>query len=361
MTLTQSNVCSHDGWSALAELWLGDVYPCSWYDHLDSQVRDVFYEITEKTQQDLDAIQRKIESFGVVVRRPVYENIEQYLLGSERDLLIKPQITPRDTFAVIGSRLLTPPADYHDLLPWQHVIDEYRSMGNTVDHRIHNKHFHLNGANIIRAGKDVFVDSVGIDSDFSSSADAAAEFKEVFGNEFAQNRMHFLTNGGHMDGCMAVLRPGVIICNRYFDDYARTFPDWQLFQCWSPEYSNHRRQPRSGSGAYGNNQWFLEDIKFPRAFNQYVIEHALDWVGDYTESFFEVNCLSIDENNVLFLGENETLFRDLEQIGITAHVVNFRCRTFWDSGLHCLTLDISRKGTCADYFPQRGDQTTWIY
>jgi len=40
---------SHNSWSRLEEVWLGDVYPATWYDHLDSQVRDVFHQLTEIT------------------------------------------------------------------------------------------------------------------------------------------------------------------------------------------------------------------------------------------------------------------------------------------------------------------------
>jgi len=35
----------------LEEVWLGDCYPQHFYDHLDSQTRDVFYQITEWTKE----------------------------------------------------------------------------------------------------------------------------------------------------------------------------------------------------------------------------------------------------------------------------------------------------------------------
>jgi hypothetical protein len=45
------------------------------------------------------------------------------------------------------------------------------------------------------------------------------------------------------------------------------------------------------------------------------------------------------------------LFDCLERYGITAHVVPFRHRFFWDGGLHCVTSDLHRSGTKKDYFP----------
>ena len=79
---------SHDSWTQLEEVWLGDVYPSAWYDHLPAEIRDVFYRITEITQEDLTIIQHKLEELGVVVRRPVYERIDDYI-DYRLDQLIK--------------------------------------------------------------------------------------------------------------------------------------------------------------------------------------------------------------------------------------------------------------------------------
>ena len=61
---------SFDCFTRLREVWLGDVYPVHFYDHLDSQVRDTFRIITEWTKQDLDFIEQWLTDWGVVVRRP---------------------------------------------------------------------------------------------------------------------------------------------------------------------------------------------------------------------------------------------------------------------------------------------------
>ena len=50
---------------------------------------------------------------------------------------------------------------------------------------------------------------------------------------------------------------------------------------------------------------------------------------------------------------NEKVFRAFERYGVTPHVVNFRHRYFWDGGLHCITLDLNRKGKQQDCFPER--------
>ena len=89
-------------------------------------------------------------------------------------------------------------------------------------------------------------------------------------------------------------------------------------------------------------------------FNDHIIQHAQDWVGNYTETYFELNCLSIDESNVIMLAENEALAKTLQRHGITVHWVPFRTRSFWDGAMHCLTVDIRRQSSMEDLFPERG-------
>lgn len=41
----------HDSLSPLQEVWSGDVYPASWDENLEPQLRDVFQHVTEITQE----------------------------------------------------------------------------------------------------------------------------------------------------------------------------------------------------------------------------------------------------------------------------------------------------------------------
>jgi hypothetical protein len=102
-----------------------------------------------------------------------------------------------------------------------------------------------------------------------------------------------------------------------------------------------------------NGNWWVPGVDLGH-FNDQMIEPIQSWMGYSQETVFEVNLLVIDESNVLMLAHNDHVCRELEKIGITPHVVDFRCRGFWDGGLHCLTLDIHRDGPCLDYWPNRG-------
>jgi hypothetical protein len=53
-------------------------------------------------------------------------------------------------------------------------------------------------------------------------------------------------------------------------------------------------------------------------------------------------------------GIHDPLFEILNKEGVNIHVVPWRTRNFWDGGLHCITLDVRRKASKLDYFPERG-------
>jgi hypothetical protein len=346
---------SHTNWGRLEEVFLGDCYPARFYDHLPSAVRDCFYQITENTQHDLAIIQAKLEEFGVIVRRPHYERIDDFILPHNGQLE-KPSITPRDYMLVAGNTLYID----HQSQPWDHAVADYRQdPGSIIASRPELKNIYLSGANTVRCGRDIYLDT----GYTVTSADQVDLVKQEFDTQvapmFEHYRKHLLFNGGHMDGCFAVIKPGLLLASHYFDDYERTFPDWVKINLRKPEFRDHT-QPRRTTPGY-NGKWYVPDMKSNAAFNDHVIKYAQTWVGDYTETFFEVNCLVIDEHNVLMLGENEPVFRELERHGVTAHSLPFRTRTFWDGGLHCLTVDIRRQDHAVDVFPERGEQDLFIY
>jgi hypothetical protein len=321
---------SHDSWSPLQEAWLGDVYPVEWYEHLDAPVRDVFQRLTEITQQDLAAIQQTLESFDVLVQRPRYQHIDHYLRDGN---LIKPDICPRDTCLVVGNCLMLP----ESYRPWQHAINQY-----SQDSRCQIQPGFtgtINGANVVRIGRDIIIDRDCYDFEYD--------------HRWPGYRVQVVSNGGHMDGCFAILRPGLILANHYWDDYERTFPGWEIIRLDDPTYhaapSTGYQQPYP---VYNGKFWDTT-VGNNRSFNQHIIDHALDWVGCYTETYFELNCLVIDPANVIMLAENQTLADTLYSRGITVHWVPFRARSFWDGAMHCLTVDIRRLSQITDYFPER--------
>ena len=329
--MTVPLINSHDSWSELEEVWLGDVYPAAWYDHLAPAVRDVFHALTEITQQDLSQIEQVLTRMGITVRRPCYHSMDEYV---EDGNLIKPQICPRDNFLVVGSTLY-----YHEIAarPWQHCMAIYDQDHDSYLER--NDIFCLHGANVVRVGHDIIWD--------------LDVFDQALPDLWPHHRVHVVRNGGHMDGCFAILRPGLILANHYYDDYDRTFPGWHIIRLDDPKFGAAPSTGFQQPYPVFNGKFWDTTVGTNHSFNQHIIDHALDWVGCYTETYFELNCLVVDPHNVIMLAENPVLADELSQHDITVHWVPFRARSFWDGAMHCLTVDIRRRGIIKDYFPDR--------
>ena len=313
---------SSNSWSPLKEVWLGDVYPADWYDHLPTQVRDAFRTITEITKEDLDIIQTTIESFGVRVRRPTYDNIDSFI-DTHTGQLIKPQITPRDQFVTLGNKLI---AHKWHTKAWELILEEYKL--DTECSVILTDNTSLNGANVVRMNKDLIIDTPH-----------GEEMNDDFLSDY---NVTIVNNGGHVDGCFAILKPGLLIASNYFPSYDETFPGWTKIDLSNPEFWKHTKRKK---GFDHNGKWWLPDVNITnnKSFGKHIEQHALDWVGEYTETYFELNCLVIDEQNVIMLGSNRSLELHLAKHNMQVHWVPFRTRSFWDGGMHCLTVDIHRR------------------
>jgi hypothetical protein len=340
-----SSVHVYDGFSKLEEIWLGDIYPNHFLNHLPTYVQDSLGQIFEWTREDLNIIQKKLQEFGVTVRRPIYQdNVSLYCHSN--GVLFKPEICPRDKFLSFANTIVI-----HDWLhnvldknyAWRYLLDEYRSTGSTI---IHNpSRLQVIGANAVRLGQDLFLDTAW-DPDLSDD-DKYQEFHHHIPNIFSQTKCHFLNQGGHCDAGFAVLGPGRLLTTEYYDSYANCFQNWELLNISSPEFRYHRP---IGFPNGGNGRWWVPDCSPGPNFNDYLIEFANDWIGNYRETYFECNCLVIDEKNIMCIGTNDYIFKKLHEWGFNVHVMPFRTRGFWDGGLHCITLDIRRVNGPVNYF-----------
>ena len=120
-----------------------------------------------------------------------------------------------------------------------------------------------------------------------------------------------------MDGVYSILKPGVIVASRDLPELETIYPRWDI--CYLNE----------------------EQLQEP-------IQH--DWGGNYKESNYDVNILSVNEENCIIAKENKVLFNFLEKNKINPIVSQFRDKQFWDNGIHCVTQDLYREGEMEDYF-----------
>lgn len=328
---------SNFGFTPLKEVWLGDCYPESYYDHLPNEIADPFKQITQWTKEDISKLQKFLEDRNIVVRRPQFDSINDYI--TDNDVLAKPPITPRDDYFVLGKTLYS----LHNTLPkdpWRHTMNLYTAEGFDVQCPKDEVINCLHPPSIVRVGRDLFVD-------VETHTHVWGFVSEALINLAKKYRVNLCNTNGHSDGVFCPVSKNFIAATHYKTDYSQSFPGWEIFKI-EQKFNNFE---------YSDKNWAIgiPGIDSNQLFNQHVATLASAWVGDFKETVFEVNMLVIDEHNVITMKEHPRLFKRLEELGITPHVFDFRCRSFWDGGWHCLSLDIHRNDTMEDLFPSRGD------
>jgi len=329
----QNRINSFTGFQPLKEVWLGDCYPESFYSYLPSEIEDAFCRITEWTKSDLANIQKTLESLNVKVQRPVFtNNIDDYIHNNN---LLKPPITPRDNSMTFGNSFYHLRSKYQ-VDPWAEQIADFNKAGVEIFQEVDGPLACLCPPSVVRIGKDIYVD-------YDTHCHVWGMITETLTQWAKDYRVHVCLTGGHSDGVFCPVAPGIIVATHYLSQYNNTFPNWKVFHLPEPKCNNY----------FGN--WHIENtnIMANKKFADHIEKYAVDWVGNYKETVFESNMLVIDETNVLAIKENKLMFKWLQDRGINVTVCNFRCRSFWDGGLHCLTTDIVREGDCEDYFPIR--------
>jgi len=73
------------------------------------------------------------------------------------------------------------------------------------------------------------------------------------------------------------------------------------------------------------------------------------WIGHVDETIFDVNVVSVSPELVITNGYDAGVAAQLKKHGVEMVPFDFRHKFFWDGGLHCVTLDLTREGKCENY------------
>jgi hypothetical protein len=367
-------------WDPLKVCIVGRSYPPEFYSWItNTHVRTLFEKIARETEEDYQAIIKKLEEFGVEILRP---NLPELTELNGRHL--PPPMTPRDFTVMIGDTFYSNLQTYNfghfywnarkdgwpecntidDIknLPdgirqeceqlhkeyqiiynhsYDHILDRIRKEGNTIKTYFNTT---CHGAMVSRIGKDLYFATMDYNEDIVA-------YKEIINREFTQTRNHVINTGGHADAVYCPVCPGLIISLKDVPTYAKTFPGWEVV--YLPGQSWDAVLPFLKLKQKNKGKWWIPGFEE----DQDVINVVEQWLGHWTgyveETVFDVNMLIIDPKNVMVFNYNKQVFDALERFGITPHVVPFRHRYFWDGGIHCITSDLHRAGTMQDYFPNR--------
>jgi len=337
-------VNSYTSWQPLEEVIVGRAYDPDYFDFIDdAQVRNQLQQILSETAEDLDNLQKTIERFGAQVLRPDLPSKDQFqqwqTLNGGAPL---PPLTPRDWQITLGNKLLR-------VLP----MPELDRICAEYEDSVINPHGHtwdpdciLNGASascIVRVGRDVFFDN----SDFLKPEQTRWIVDNVLGPEY---RVHEAVTDGHGDAVFAILRPGVILSSKHDVnlDLAGDFPGWDVCKIWDPsiwaamEIGKFKYESNPGA-------WYVQGQTPTPEFTDFVNTYLTKWTGFVAETVFDVNCLVLDENHVIFSAYNRDVFDFCARHRIEPIISELRHSYFWDGGISCCTQDIRRKGSLETY------------
>lgn len=341
-------VNSYTSWQPLEEVIVGRAYPADYFDFIDdAQVRNQLQQILYETEEDLENLAATILKHGAKVRRPDLPNKDQFVWyqtqGGGAPL---PPLTPRDWQITLGDRLLrvlnvkeldTLCAEYAQQQPGS-VINPHRSDWDPD--------CILNGASascIVRVGRDIFFDN----SDYLRPDQTRWIVDNVLDDRY---RIHEAVTDGHGDAVFAILKPGVILSSKHDVNlnFERDFPGWEVCKVWDPSIW---AAMEVGKFKYENSPgaWYVQGQTPTPEFTDFVNTYLTRWTGFVAETVFDVNCLVLDEQHVIFSNYNRDVFDFCRRHSIEPIISELRHSYFWDGGISCCTQDIRRRGGLESY------------
>ena len=358
-------------WDPLKVCVVGRSYPPEFYSFIESaRLRNLFERIATETEEDFQGIIKVLGKFNVKVIRPdTPKALVSDIITTNKRIPGPISMNPRDQMIMIGEKFFLYPyrniaiktggraglgwsKDDNEIIStaskfhwWQPILSEVSENNNKVITNFTDSmldYIPTNG--ITRIGKDLYF-GCNSDQNISILNNKIAE------RYFADYRCHFITTGGHIDGCFTPVKPGLIVSILDMPTYTNTFPGWEVVYLKGESWNKVR--PFLDLKAKNQGRWWIKGSEYDVELIDYVETWFRDWVGYAEESVFDVNILVIDEKNIIVNGYNKQAFDAFERHGVTPHICPIRHRYFWDGGVHCITLDLHRNGTLTDYFPER--------
>jgi hypothetical protein len=309
-------------------------------------VRKLFERIAIETEEDYQNIIKKLQEFGVEILRPTIMSDPTHYLVGDNSRYIRPPMTPRDHSIMIGNTFFdsfnkSPDLDWDN--GYKHIIKQIQQQGNTIRTDYHSV---INGAMVSRIGQDLY-----FGTEFYTQNQH--NLQHTIDKEFKNTRNHIVNTGGHSDGTYCPVCPGLIVSLNDVPTYKDTFPDWEVVYLPPSNYSHMREFEHSMKRNKG--RWFMPGFEQDNNLTNMVDHYFDEWVGQVSETVFDVNILIVDPKNIVVSTHNDLVEQACARHGIEVHVVPFRHKYFWDCGIHCVTNDLDRSGVKENFFPNRAN------
>lgn len=347
-------------WDPLESVVVGDCYTAGQFDpFIPKEYLDNFNQILTETKQDLDNLAMTLRNLGVTVYRPqviAYSgaiNFEGFAVNTPM-----PPVVPRDQYLVYDNTIYqtytSMPDRYLDSRSYYEIffkmydrgynwitmpppnlknLDEFPqfwSKGGEV-YNILNDRLLWHAATMFKCGDTIIVNSSGPGTQMGLKWMQ----RNIPDCNFVFNKNTTSNNWGHIDHGFFMVNDDVVVCAE------RNFV---------PECLRHKKLIEFGKVLqldtkvtnYFSQLW--ENIDYQRGI-QRLKNYITQWNGYEQEVFFDTNVLVVDPNNIVVSSIPDRMIKILRYYDVEVHVCHQRHSMFWDSGIHCATLDLERRGS----------------
>ena len=380
-------------WDPLKTCVVGRTYPPEFFSWIkNSKTRRRFEILAEETEEDYQHLMSLLKKFDVEMVRPEFpEDLNDLYINGK---WVQPPTAPRDYFLMIHDQFFVPsipnvshawsvfyrqnkqswwpdyvrPKDFYESWPeyadeikekyqkfniqdqmhldaklsfYHHIFEKIKSQGNKI---VYTDLDFINGCFVSRIGQDLYF-----------ATQTYYDDKELLLTQvndlFPSTRNHVVNAGGHGDAVYCPVTPGLIISLNDVPTYQDTFSGWEVVYLSPSNYAHMREFEFSMKRNKG--RWFMPG--FERDNNLiHMVDHYFDeWVGQVSETVFDVNILIVDPKNIIVSTHNDLVEKACARHGIEVHVSSFKHKYFWDCGIHCVTNDLHRDGKLGNFFLDR--------
>lgn len=323
---------------------VGQSWPAEFYHWIkDSQVRETMQRIATETEEDFKQLISVLEKLQIQVLRPKVDLDVDSLQESGNILDIPtPPMCPGDNMILFGDRLIesisTAPYSVIHQQAYQPFFSHVRAQGN---HILTTDNISISTAQCFQFEDRILYGKMKHQSHM--------EMMQAWKNLTEKSIVGFHLDG-HIDGWFCPVSPGLIVTSSDPERpsllslfYKTHFKNWKIVYCDPTLYQDptFRRWQKENSGS-----WWVPGEEQNHEFIKFVDTYFKNWVGDVSETVFEVNMIVVDDKTVIVrktnYSNNLKIIQELENHGITVYQVPFRHSNFWDAGINCVTMAVHR-------------------
>lgn len=326
-------MAAYNEWSKIEEVWVGRPYPPELVNTIeaDKNILDQLKRIVIETEEDLQNFEKILKDFGCTVKRPMYKPTENPMK--------KPHLMcPRDHVMKIGDTTIIGPKNKDEIDDWAALTDSH----------IATKEF--TAPSVLRLGTRIIFDAV------TYTEEQFKYFCQFIDDRFKPELLRLSNRpydyDQHSDGVMCVVKEGFLMVSEQAIDIEKNFPGWDYYVVKRDntdmdkflKFKKNKKQTNILS------KYYLDQSYQNDTLINFLDDYLENWYGYSPETMFDINAFQMDENTLAVQRYNKDVFAEFKKRKIEPVIVPLRHSWFWDGGLHCSTLDFSRKGELESYW-----------